>query len=394
MITTGVLGRRWRASITPWGAIEPWSDGPTLDWYIAADDRWHVPRDEPAVRQHRVDGTAVVVTRVRVPDGDVVQTIYSAADHGGLTLIEIENASPLPVVVAFSHGRLCSARPPSSTIEGIDLPSGSVAFPIGHRATLTVALAHDGRRGTLPSPVPTAAGVARGWSSIIDRAGRVILPDERIAPRLASHRCELALCGPTPSVQDQVAFLLDVAALVRMGEEPGPWLDDVADAAEGVVRRPSSGWDAAAALDGAASVFGAAGQTRALRDLAAARRRRPADRTLPRDEPIGDESRRTAWHERRLVSAGDHDSAVLLPLGLPSSWLGANFEVYAVPVVSIDGATTQVSFAVRWHGERPAVLWEQTGPVLALTSPMQPEWRTEAARGETLWGAPGDVSDG
>ena len=84
MITTGVVGQRWRASVTAWGAIEPWDGSPALDWYVAADDRWHVPRAEPAVRQSRVQGTPVVETRLRVPGGDIVQTVYSCADAGGV----------------------------------------------------------------------------------------------------------------------------------------------------------------------------------------------------------------------------------------------------------------------------------------------------------------------
>ena len=72
MVTTGVLGGRWRAHVTAWGAVEPWDGGPALDWHVAADDRWHSPRHEPAVRQRRLDGTAVVETRVRIPDGDAL----------------------------------------------------------------------------------------------------------------------------------------------------------------------------------------------------------------------------------------------------------------------------------------------------------------------------------
>ena len=80
MSTTGVAGGSWRADVTPWGAIEPWDGSPSLDWYVAADDRWHVPSREPAVRQVRLSGTAVVETRVRVPTGDAVQRVFSIAD--------------------------------------------------------------------------------------------------------------------------------------------------------------------------------------------------------------------------------------------------------------------------------------------------------------------------
>ena len=90
-VTTGVLGGRWRATVTPWGAVVPWDGSPTLDWHVAADDRWHSPGREAAVRQTRLDGTCVVETRLRVPDVDAVQRVWSVPDAGGLTLIEIEN---------------------------------------------------------------------------------------------------------------------------------------------------------------------------------------------------------------------------------------------------------------------------------------------------------------
>ena len=113
-VSTGSLGGRWRATVTPWGGIEPWHDEPTLDWHIAADDRWHSPLREAAVRQRRIDGTAVSETRVKIPSGDAVQRVYSVPDHGGLTLIEIENSSPLPIAVAFTRGDLLTPRPPTA----------------------------------------------------------------------------------------------------------------------------------------------------------------------------------------------------------------------------------------------------------------------------------------
>ena len=145
MISTGVVGQRWRASVTPWGGIEPWDGSPELDWFVAADDRWHVPRDEAAVRQTRVAGTPVTETRVRVPGGDVVQTIYSCADGGGMTVIEIANESSLPVAIAFNRRDVLTERPIVDVpIEGISLPAGAFVMPLGHRARIRVALAKLG----------------------------------------------------------------------------------------------------------------------------------------------------------------------------------------------------------------------------------------------------------
>src|SRR4051794_35185768 len=131
MSIIGVLGGRWRATVTPWGAIEAWDALPALDWYVAADDRWHRPADEPSVRQTRIDGTPVIETRLRIPNGDAVQRIYAVADHGGLTVVEVTNDSPLPIAVAFAGATVRSLRPPARMpIEGIELPSGTPVFPV------------------------------------------------------------------------------------------------------------------------------------------------------------------------------------------------------------------------------------------------------------------------
>ena len=88
--------------------------------------------------------------------------------------------------------------------------------------------------------------------------------------------------------------------------------------------------------------------------------------------------------ERSLVAAGRRTSDIL-PGGLPPTWLGANFEVHGLPT----SARSTLSFALRWHGDRPALLWEQTGPPVTLTATaIDPEWRSDAPSGETLLAAP------
>ncbi len=380
-ITTGVTGGRWRANVTPWGAVEPWGDGVSLDWHIAADDRWHSPQREAAVRQRRVEGTAVVETRVRIPDGDAVQRVYSVPDRGGLTIIEVENESPLPIAVAFTHGALQSLRPPSAPIEGITLPEGSVAFPVGHRSTLTVAVAHDGSgAGPLQGGLPTAAGVARGWLTTVDRASRLVLPDAALGERFVAERCELALVGPAHPDNDPVGFMLGVGQLVRMGEKATEWIPDLAHALELAAKSADPDWALAAALDAADHVLAVAGEKRARRDLKALSARLAPSHVLPLTAP--DESANFISWVERLICDIKVDGGGLLPAGLPAGWEGTNFEVYGVPT----GALSSVSFAVRWHGERPAVLWEQSGQAVRLSSPViAPGWQTGEVKGEALW---------
>ncbi|MEO5901011.1 MAG: hypothetical protein ABIR68_12930 [Ilumatobacteraceae bacterium] len=380
---TGVLGGRWRADVTASGDVLPWDGSPPLMWHVAADDRWHTPSAEPSVRQVLLDGTPVVETRLRIPNGDAVQRVWSVADQGGLTVIEVENDSPLPIAVAFTRRDLLSVRPPTDMpLEGIELPAGSVAFPVGHHSTITVALAHDGRgAGTLPAGLAPALQVARGWMAMCDRAGRFVLPDDVLVAAATTARCALALGGPGDPDDDPAAFLLGVGQLVRMGEEAEPWLPDVAHAAERVARAARRGgdWLTGATLDAASAAFDAAGDRRAAGDLAAMRARLTIDPALPPDPPDGITG--VAWLERRLADPAGH----LFPAGIPAPWLGATVETYGLQVGN--GAT--VSFALRWHGARPAILWEVVGASVTLTAPVvAPGWSSSSASGEALWPPP------
>ncbi len=388
MISTGVTGQVWRASVTPWGAIEPWDSSPALNWYVAADDRWHVPADEPTVRQVRLAGTAVVETRLRVPSGDVVQRIYSVANGGGLTVVEIENESTLPVAIAFDRRDVLTERPiVEMPIEGIALPVEAFALPLGHRASLRVGIPHDEspyaqRSGPLPAGLPTATQVVRGWLALTQRASRLVLPEgdrwASLAESVSAERCELSLGSIPKSDDDPVGFVIALGELVRMGEPADDWLPEMVSAVERI--GPVSGWGEDLALISAARVLVAAGETRGRRDLHRILMGR-VQSSRPASAPDG--VRLVPWLETLVVNAG-----VLLPEGLPDAWLGHAIETYGIPT----GDATAVSFAVRWHAARPAVLWEQTGGRVNLTSPCAPHWSTSDVKGETLWPAPSMAS--
>ena len=383
MITTGVLGHDWRASVTPRGAIEPWpGSGERLDWWVAADDRWHVPADETTVRQVRVEGTAVTETRVRVPRGDVVQHVYTVADAGGITVVEVTNESTLPVAIAFGRRDVLTERPIVDVpIEGIELPAGAFALPLGHQASFRIGIPHVGTRANAPLPAGLApsAQVARGWLAITDRASRFALPDGEQGATLAAvvtaERCELALGAIPAAADDAAGYAVALHELVRMGESADAWLPELVGAVEQLGARES--WESDVALAAAGRVLAAAGESRALRDLQRIIARRGGS-VRPTRRPAGPLS--IAWLEAGLAANG-----ALLPHGVPAEWLGQSIEVYGVPT----GPGSAVSYAVRWHGPRPAVLWEQTGEPVELTAPVvAPAWRTGEVTGEALWPEP------
>ena len=382
MTTIGVLGGDWRAMVSPGGAVRLSDGSPELDWHVAADDRWHSPATEPTVRQTCVEGTPVVETRVRIPSGDALQRVYAVAGSGGLVVVEIENDSPLPIAVAFTRGDVLSARPPAAQpIRGIDLPPGSVLFPVGHHATLKVALSPDGAT-QLPTALPPVVQVAGGWTSMSARASRVGGVDEAWELALVRERCAVALEGPDD--EHPVDLLLGIGELVRMGEAALPWVLDVADAVERAA--PSGDWALPWALDAAARVMAAAGERRARRDVLRLRGKALSGAALsgavPETMPAG--IRAVPWIERRFAALVG-GAAWLLPYGFEPAWLGASFECHGIPV----GPSSSVSFAVRWHGDRPAVLWEVDGDPIDLTAPaIASAWRTSDPAGETLWPAP------
>ena len=150
----------------------------------------------PQCGQRRFDGTPVIETRVRIPDGDAVHRVWCVADRGGLTVIEIENDSPLPFAVAFFGRSVLTERSPSDVrIQGIELPDDAVTMPVAHHTSIRVAIPH----GPLPAGVgphavslaslPSAATVAR-WVGSADRPGK---PDRfaRRGARRRGHRCAM-----------------------------------------------------------------------------------------------------------------------------------------------------------------------------------------------------------
>lgn len=510
------------ALVDPRGLVTLGADGWSLDWWIGADDRWHVPSREVGVRQRLVDASPVVETAVRIPGGDAVQRVYairrSSQDGGGeLVVVEVENQSKLPVALALAvrpanprgvaeveqidlsdttvlvDGRpaLLLPKPPSrvaaSTLAGGDsahvvlagtaepewpgpvrcldgLAQAAVVYPLAHGATLRVALpSTEARMATFPTAVPTAAHVAKGWEAQSRQGLRLDLPDPRLAEAVEANRRFLLLLHHRATVEPTTGSRLPVRDAVRVvatldrcgfhpeatdllasyaGHEREEALVQALDGLDpgtttgrerGAVRSPklvraSDGGLAdalrqrAALADGRALV--AEGDPTSL-DPAATLQLATVEllagdvRCLDRLSWLLDVATPT-WTWPTLLhprlsdgTAGDgHDVAVtaaflsfvrdllvredgdglVLASAVPDAWLGQGWEVHDAPTDH-----GRLSYAVRWHGTRPALLWELEphdrdgddggGPAVRLSAPgLDPGWSSTERRGDALLG--------
>ena len=394
----GIRAGGWHAIVNERGAIRIDEQNEPLDWYVAADDRWHNPAQEPSVRQTRRAGVPVVETRLRIPSGDAVQRVYAVADHGGLLAIEISNESTLPIAVAFTRSDILSSRQPSPLgPQGIDLPKGSVVFPVAHGSTLRVALVSPRATGGTVNleQLPSSEQLQRGWLNSVERAGYALVADKSLSPLINRLRSDaLVLSGNHESewgtdlvgadATDDVAFLLTLHELVRMGEKVNHHLERVVDIVEALLRKNKKSaeieWDVERALFAARCILWALGEHRAAGDVLASQQRLAPASALPNAAPKN--IRVIAWLDEQLVSPRREGGAAVLRFGVPRMWLGVNMECHRV----VASPEHTVSYGMRWHGEKPALLWETSGPFgLRLDAgATDSAWHSGEASGDAL----------
>jgi hypothetical protein len=384
--TIGTVGSAKLARVDPHGLVTPADARWSLDWWIGADDRWHRPADEPSARQSLVESVPVVRTAVRVPGGDAVQHAYAVG--GDLAVVDVANESPSPFVLALVvrgardlavdgaivslDGRpaLVTHAPPSrwavgevGTTEEVVRSGRAVSgpvprrhersgrleaaflYPVAHRATFRAAL----RLGSAGEPVdparlPGPDDAVRGWAAQLGRGMQVELPDARLAGALRAARASALL----EAVIDPVDPLV-VAALEDWGfdaEAGAAWsrLGWRARRVAGRRTKEAGHWSDVAAQGG-------------------------------RGAPL-------LLAARSLLAHEDAAGAVTLLGDLPPGWRGQPITVHDAPT-----RAGPVSYAVRWHGPRPALLWEAPAGTTLRAPGLDPTWTTDEPRGDALLAA-------
>lgn len=375
----GVRGASWRATVTEWGDVVPADGSATLAWRVAADDRWYVPEHETTTRQKWYAGTPVAETRVHVPTGDVVQRVWCTADLGGVTVVEFENESTLPVAIAVTRSDLLTTREVTQQVpRGITLPATSIVLPLAHGSTTRLGLLHvSPQSGRFPDDVASYRQVQHGWETACEVASIVRTPDDSLNSRITAVRSRLLLRAGNDSILERA----------RLGEVGADAIGDVVTVVERRLKQEKRSkvlmWDTRYVLACAAHVCRIHSDDRAADDIARAWLRlvdRPMQE-IPSDVPVDETA--VAWTECVLaLPSPSGGECVVLPRGIPDPWRGANFECHRL----VADPVRTMSYAIRWHGERPALLWEVGGPHGLVVSGGRgnESWHSVDATGETL----------
>lgn len=268
-VPLGVLDAPVTGWVDPRGLVTPGDGRWSLDWWVGADDRWHLPSREVAVRQRTVDGAPVVETTMRVPGGDVVHRAWAFqdADLGEVVAVEVENAGRVPVALALAirpygpdgagrvdrieidrthvaidgcvamwlpreGARVAASRfadgdvaaevlsggaspgPAAEVTCGSGFATAALVVPLAHTATVQVLLPlrRDVDGAAPPTVVPPADATARGWRTHVARSVRVELPDPEWTEVLASASAQVLIASADLTLTGDVP-VVDAAAV-------------------------------------------------------------------------------------------------------------------------------------------------------------------------------------
>ena len=435
-VAIGALGHPARAIVGPHGRVSPCGLPWSLDWWLHDGTRWRLPSREVTVRQRLVDRAPVVETTLRGPGGDVASAAYAIA--GGVAVVEVHNRTPVPVAVALVVGAefddapegiatidwdggrvvhiddrpsLLFARPPARAAgramadgdlldmlgldavpwRGVRCPQrragAAFVFPLPRTTSARVIVALDGAAldpawNTAAAPRPE--DVARGWDRVVAAALTVDLPPSRLGDAVAVCVRRLALAQDTdpPAAAVAAAARWGLTARAPTAGVPAP----VASAGSGLVvpgsgpgtaPRPS---DLRATLARAAGELGA-GDPSGWRRLQSVLDSASSVWTWPTAGPVDDVLVTAAFLDavRALLVRETDDGLVLCALW-PDEWGHGALDVRGAPT-----SAGRLSFSVRWHGPRPALLWELAGPPVHMSAPgLDPAWTASDATGEAL----------
>jgi hypothetical protein len=398
-----------------------------------------------AVRPHGLDGRGRVTqvsaegTEVRV-DGRLVLVAAKAPGR------RVAGSGDDPSVRDIVLGGQAQPEAAVAARSSAGHAEAALVFPLAHTATLRVVLPLEGGPFDV-SALPSASQVASGWLAHARRGARIEVPDPRLQAAVDSNISHLLLRPHGARVaaaldrfgfhEEAAATLLGDPTVTESSVEPGEALlaltahwtltrdQAFADAAAPIIARlvaklgesksPSDLALGAVATTAAAGMLETAGEARGAEDVrtAGVAMARSAQGARPPttsgtdafgkvQEMLRIASTTWTWagpedgHDpvvsaavivgARMLLVSETDAkqvGLVLSPGVPRSWFGQGWEVHDLPT-----AGGRLSYAVRWHDERAALLWElqphDDAPVQMTAPLLDPSWSTTEVRGEAL----------
>jgi hypothetical protein len=350
------VGEVDRTEAIRYPAVVPDAEAVTGGWEIhRRGPRFEIPEQRLAVAVERArtqvllahDGQAVRRDGALEPDVDpgATEVLLHAFDL-------LDKPADVMAVTARWQQRLADPTPQFDAVALTSIAThwllqrddALVDWMLPEVAAAVERIGRADRKGQLADP----ADRARATAALAAAAGLLAQRDQQAAADQVARLAARLATGPAPAATGAVAVLLEAAALVAQGDASGhdAIIRTLADAG------PTGAWP---------------GPGRGGRgighDLAASAAVLVAARSL-------------------LVSERG-DGLALLPV-YPATWYGAGVELHDAPT-----AAGQISYAIRWHGLRPALLWELAphpgrGPVTLTIPGLDPTWSTTELRGDAL----------
>ena len=335
MIGVGTLSTGIAAEVDADGTVR--HGAVRVGWRVRSGNDWLTPGRDAPTRQSRPYAAPVVHTALRIAGGDAVERVYAVGDgEDAIVVIEVENDSPEAIGVGFA----------------VDAP-GAVEFDDeGGRVDGAPAVAFARRPGAVEDsnmvvfPVPHRTKV------------RVALTSRPGVDVQGARRCRDRRPGVRPHPGSRVAD--GTARAAAIGGRRGAC-------------RPAAH---AARRRGVRGARGLGARRRGRRDVGAPPGHAPGGRRSACRRPV---SSRRRWPRSCTGAVATVD---VLP-GFRVAWLGQPVAAHDIPL-----RRGLCSFALRWHGARPALLWDVPPGTTVRAPALDPAWSSSEPVGETLLAEP------
>ena len=441
-------GARWVSAIESERVRQKLIGPATLETTVTTPSGPVVQRVAAAV----VDGQPAAIVEIENQGGVAIAVGLVARPlvHGGRGFLSTASATASSIDLGVDGAIRFESAASTAVSDGVDLlqhmpaaDAGIAASPISSRAggaqaaavfplphTATVRFVVELGESVRPdAAVPTIDDVERGWQVHLDAGARFDVGESDVRERAGVAARGLLTAWPTPGAVPAVMTAMAEAGfgadaprlfgdLDRLDDDPtllaaiARWAQlsdatsqlDALDRIIGPVARAAhdaSNRQSFAGPDWLPGALGAladrldlieqpdvAERVRSLSPTAAVLPE--IDELLASKRSIGDLADPAVGAQlmlgvrSRLLS--DRPGHLDLLPALPVAWRGRTVDALNVP---IEGG--EVSFGVRWHGPRPAVLWQVDHPesIRVTASAIDPDFSSTDASGETLLADPG-----